>query len=65
MSLMVLTSMKVMVCGPIGYGGVHDIQKLYDDIQNAGFEILDHIKEKGMDYSGIRDFRGKKSYLKK
>lgn len=63
-TLMILTSMKVMVCGSIGYGGVYDIQKLYKYIQNAGFEVLDHIKEKGMDYSDIKDFRDKKKLSK-
>lgn len=58
---MILLSMKVMVCGSIGYGGVEDIRKFYNDIQNAGFEILDHVEGKGMDYSHIKDFRDKKT----
>jgi len=49
--------MNVMVCGSIGYGGINDIKKFYADIKQAGFEILDHVQVKGMDYSDIKDFR--------
>lgn len=61
---MILPSVKVMVCGSIGYDGVGDIRKFYNDIQNAGFEILDHVEGKGMDYSDIKDFRDKRTLSK-
>ena len=46
-----------MVCGSIGYGGISDIKDLYSFLASRGFEILDHIRLGGMDYSDIRDFR--------
>ena len=61
---MVLQSMKVMVCGSIGYGGIEEIRKFYDDIHNAGFDILDHVEGKDMDYSDIKDFRNKRTLSK-
>ena len=53
-------SMKIMVCGSIGYGGVDDIKKFYSILEENGFEILNHIISKGMDYSDIKDFRHQK-----
>ena len=49
-----------MVCGSIGYGGINKIRKLYSFLRNEGFEVLDHIENKGMDYSDVKDFRDKK-----
>lgn len=49
-----------MVCGSIGYGGVEEIREFYSNIRNAGFEILDHVEDKDMDYSNIKDFRDKR-----
>jgi hypothetical protein len=49
-----------MVCGSIGYGGVDEIRNLYSFLRKEGFEIVDHLVTKGMDYSDIKDFRDKK-----
>ena len=49
-----------MVCGSIGYGGVDEIRRMYSLLLEKGFEIVDHLVHKGMDYSDIRDFRDKK-----
>ena len=49
-----------MVCGSIGYGGIDDIRRIYTFLDTEGFDIVDHIVGKGMDYSGIKDFRNKK-----
>jgi hypothetical protein len=53
--------MKIMVCGSIGYrGGIDDIRKLYSFLEGKGFSIVNHLlQNKGMDYSGITDFRDK------
>lgn len=48
-----------MVCGSIGYGGVNKIREYQEIIKKAGFIVHDHISEKGMDYSGVEDFRDK------
>lgn len=52
--------MKIMVCGSIGYGGVNEIRDLYALLRKKGYDIVDHLREKGMDYSDINDFRDKK-----
>ena len=52
--------MKIMVCGSIGYGGVNEIRNLYALLRKKGYDIVDHLREKGMDYSDINDFRDKK-----
>ncbi|MGI0011335.1 MAG: hypothetical protein ACREAE_08040 [Nitrosopumilaceae archaeon] len=49
-----------MVCGSIGYGDINEIRSLYLFLRNEGFEVLDHIENKGMDYSYVKDFRDKK-----
>ena len=49
-----------MVCGSIGYGGIDDIRRIYTFLDTKGFDIVDHIVGKGMDYSDIKDFRNKK-----
>jgi nucleoside 2-deoxyribosyltransferase len=49
-----------MVCGSIGYGGVDKIRRMYAALHQKGFDIVDHLVHKGMDYSDIRDFRDKK-----
>ena len=56
--------MKLMVCGSIGYGGVNDIRKFYQKLKEHGFEIINHVEAKGMDYSDIDDFRDKKDLTK-
>jgi nucleoside 2-deoxyribosyltransferase len=48
-----------MVCGSIGYGRVDEIKRLYSFLQREGFDIVDHLVQKGMDYSDIKDFRYK------
>jgi hypothetical protein len=49
-----------MVCGSIGYGGVDKIRRMYLLLLEKGFDIVDHLVHKGMDYSGIQDFRDNK-----
>ncbi len=49
--------MKIMVCGSIGFGGIKKIREFYDLIQNHGFEIINHIEARNMDYSDVQDFR--------
>jgi nucleoside 2-deoxyribosyltransferase len=49
-----------MVCGSIGYGGIDKIRKMYFLLRRKGFDIVDHLVQKGMDYSDILDFRDKK-----
>ena len=49
-----------MICGSIGYGGVNEIRRLYALLREKGYDIVDHLIEKGMDYSDINDFRDKK-----
>jgi nucleoside 2-deoxyribosyltransferase len=49
--------LKVLVCGSIGYGGVDEIRRIYGVLRRAGFETLDHLDAKNMDYSSIEDFR--------
>jgi Nucleoside 2-deoxyribosyltransferase len=52
--------MQIMVCGSIGYGGINEIRGLYSFLHIRGFKTVDHLVEKGMDYSDISDFRDKK-----
>lgn len=49
-----------MVCGSIGYGGINEIRRLYALLREKRYDIVDHLIEKGMDYSDINDFRDKK-----
>jgi nucleoside 2-deoxyribosyltransferase len=49
-----------MVCGSIGYGGVDEIRGMYSLLHQKGFDIVDHLVHKGMDYSDIQDFRDNK-----
>jgi nucleoside 2-deoxyribosyltransferase len=49
-----------MVCGSIGYGGVDKIRRMYLLLLEKGFDIVDPLVHKGMDYSDIQDFRDKK-----
>jgi nucleoside 2-deoxyribosyltransferase len=57
--------MKIMVCASIGYGGINKIRELYYNLVKAGFEVLNHIDEKHMDYSKVKDFREQKELAKK
>ena len=58
-----------MVCGSIGYNrrrGAHDIKDMYIFLQSKGFSIVDHmVREEGMDYSDIMDFRDKPDLSRK
>ena len=49
-----------MVCGSIGYGGVDEIRRIYSLLHQKGFDIVDHLVHKRMDYSDIADFRDMK-----
>jgi len=49
-----------MVCGSIGYGGIEEIRDLYAALREEGFDTLDHLLQKDMDYSRVKDFRGKR-----
>lgn len=53
-----------MVCGSIGYGGIEKIRKLYTVLTEKGFNAINHLLEKGMDYSHTYDFRDKLNYHK-
>jgi hypothetical protein len=48
-----------MVCGSIGYGGIDEIRQMYSVLHHNGYEVVDHLVQKGMDYSDIQDFRDK------
>ena len=48
-----------MICGSIGYSGIGKIKELYAILKDKGFDTIDHILEKNMDYSHINDFRCK------
>ncbi len=48
-----------MVCGSIGYGNINEIILLYKEIKKKGFQTVDHVVQKGMDYSHIEYFRDK------
>jgi hypothetical protein len=41
-------------------GGIYEIRQLYSFLHKEGFDILDHLASKGMDYSNVKDFRDKK-----
>ena len=60
LSCKIRTSLRIMVCGSIGYGGVDEIRRMYSLLHQEGFDIVDHLVHKGMDYSDIQDFRDKK-----
>jgi hypothetical protein len=49
-----------MVCGSIGSGGIDNIRRFYTLLDTEGFDTVNHIVSKGMDYSDIKDFRNKK-----
>ncbi len=57
--------MKIMVCGSIGFGGIESIREFYDWLKNQGYETINHIESQDMDYSHIKDFRGKAELSKK
>lgn len=52
-----------MVCGSIGYGGIEKIRKLYIVLTEKGFNSINHLLEKGMDYYHTYDFREKLKLL--
>ena len=49
-----------MVCGSIGYGGIDEIRNLYSFLSDKGFEVMNHVRPKRMDYSEVKDFRNRK-----
>ncbi len=51
--------------GSIGWGGIENIAKMYLLLRKHGFDTLDHITRKGMDYSKIKDFRDRKRLSQK
>jgi len=53
--------MKIMVCGSIGYGGLDQVRETYLLLRDEGFDIVDNIVSKCMDYSRIKDFRNRKA----
>lgn len=55
----------VVVCGSIGYGGLDRIRNVQSFLKSKGFQVLDHISEKNMDYSEISDFRDKQQLAKR
>ena len=52
--------MKIMVCGPIGYGNVDEIKELQKNLRARGFKIVNQFENEGMDYSHVKDFRNQK-----
>ena len=54
-----------MVCGAIAFGDVWKIRDLYRILKNEGFNVLEHIDKKQMDYSKIKDFTKKKELAKR
>ena len=48
-----------MFCGSIGYGEIEKIRRLYSVLTEKGFDAINHLLEKDMDYSHIYDFRDK------
>ena len=54
-----------MICGSIGYGGLWYIQDLYSFLRSKGFDVLDHIMHREMNYSAIKDFRRRKKLSSK
>ena len=49
-------SMKVIVCGSVGYGGIEEIRRLQQLLREKGYDVIDQLK---LDYSDIDDFRDK------
>ena len=49
-----------MICGSIGYGGLWYIEDLYSFLCGKGFDVVNHIMDRRMNYSAIKDFRRRK-----
>ena len=49
-----------MICGSIGYGGLWYIEDLYSFLCSKGFNVVNHIMDRRMNYSAIKDFRRRK-----
>jgi nucleoside 2-deoxyribosyltransferase len=58
-------SLKIMVCGSIGYGKIDKLKKFYRILEDNGFDVLGHINKIGMNYSDIKDFRDKQDLASK
>ena len=56
-----LNHVRIMVCGPIGNGGNSKIRRVSEFLMKNGFEVADQFDSGGGDYSGIRDFAGRKA----
>jgi hypothetical protein len=54
-----------MICGSVGYGGLWYIQDLYSFLRSKGFDVLDHVMHREMNYSAIKDFRRRKKLSSK
>ena len=54
-----------MICGSIGYGGFSYIRHLYSFLRSKGFDVLDHVMHREMNYSAIKDFRRRKKLSSK
>jgi len=60
LSLDISDGMIVVVCGSIGYGGLPKIRRVQSLLREKGFQLLDHISEEYMDYSGTKNFKDKR-----
>lgn len=58
--MLFVSNLRIMVCGSIGSGGIEEIRRLCSFLHDKGFDIVNHIDEKEMDYSDVKDFRNKK-----
>ncbi|MCX8189355.1 MAG: nucleoside 2-deoxyribosyltransferase [Nitrososphaeria archaeon] len=56
--------MKILVCGPIAYGGIERIRWLQKILAQELFEVIDQFQSKEMDYSNVKDFRDNKKLAK-
>lgn len=60
-----MVNLIVLVCGPIGYGELAKIRAIQSLLKKKGFVVLDHVSDKHMDYSRIKDFRDKQDLAKR
>lgn len=60
-----MVDLKVLVCGPIGYGELPKIRLIQSLLKERGFAVLDHISNEHMDYSRVKDFRDKQDLAKR
>jgi len=55
----VVSFLKVLVCGSIGYGGVSRMKEVQSFLTRQGFSVIDQTAA-WMDYSEVKDFRGRR-----